>query len=887
MTSSIRTRWWKAALMGIVISMFGTVAVAQEIGTTTAVTVLTTGQPPGAAVRRLKIGTNVFANERLVTSQSGRAQLIFNDRSSLIVAPNSDLVLDEYVYDPKTKAGKVIFSTTKGFFRFVGGVISKKNKVEFRTPLAIIALRGGIADVNVSDQSVVAIKHFGVDVSVTPRTPDGAELQSRILRNGFKATVTEKTGSVQLEKVTQAEIDGNLAKLEGEAAEEPDESEQQVADAGSSQDPAALAPVESDIQESIVDNRVPESDIAEDAQETVPRATYFGQYKRNPPHDFGNATSLLIPLIPAHNIRYSSGPIEDGWFTATLNGRLIRLPVPGTGDFTFGSAGTSSPFGPVSGSGFFSPNEDFFFYTLRETEHTGNLATIFGGVPFPTESFPTSGLAVRRYRPGHPIPDVGGGDVLRLIGEYNLYTAYGLGFGNGVQKGITGGAAVVFDGSGSAQRSAMIGTSFGYFHQRLVEGGPRNGPLGSLGGARSSTRRLSTGHPVRTASGASSMHDENRIGFFGVDAPDYFVTSTQESNTSGIRRIESTGLYQPLVATDGNQGRFHANWFARPASPPTDLGFRQTTRTMFGYTGGIVEEREVGGVFAGDYVFNSNPDDSGRVTIPGVTPSGQTGLWIVTNADDNWVHVEIGLENFDFRDSFYRFGTAPLEGQSNRSVFVDDNRFFARDMSPADVRIIGEGFLGEDPILRMDGVFATAGMLGNVLPDGVTPCECEYLRWGFWVADARRDVTTENPNDREAVHIASWVAGEIPDAVDIPTSGTAAYAGHIVGNVKNGASYYVSAGRFTQQYNFATDTGAFNVTNFDGADYSGSVSASNLRNDFQGVNIQGSSNRVMNLRGSFFKTPSQGAGAVPAYVGGDFNVTGDGYKAGGTFAGER
>ena len=119
------------------------------------------------------------------------------------------------------------------------------------------------------------------------------------------------------------------------------------------------------------------------------------------------------------------------------------------------------------------------------------------------------------------------------------------------------------------------------------------------------------------------------------------------------------------------------------------------------------------------------------------------------------------------------------------------------------------------------------------------------------------------------------------------SNGTAAYAGHIVGNVKNGANYYVSTGRFTQQYNFGTDTGAFNVTNFDGADYSGAIAASSLRNDFQGANIQGGSNRTMNLRGSFFKSPSQGSGAIPAYVGGDFNVTGNDYKAGGTFAGER
>ena len=63
MTSSIRARRWKTALLGAVVSIFATAAAAQEIGTTTAVTVLTTGQPPGASVRRLDIGTNVVANE--------------------------------------------------------------------------------------------------------------------------------------------------------------------------------------------------------------------------------------------------------------------------------------------------------------------------------------------------------------------------------------------------------------------------------------------------------------------------------------------------------------------------------------------------------------------------------------------------------------------------------------------------------------------------------------------------------------------------------------------------------------------------------------------------------------------------------------------------------
>ena len=458
--------------------------------------------------------------------------------------------------------------------------------------------------------------------------------------------------------------------------------------------------------------------------------------------------------------------------------------------------------------------------------------------------------------------------------------------------GVNAGAAVVFDGSGLSQRSAMLGTSASYQFQRLVPGGPRNGPIIFNGGTRAFTRRSGTNHPVWTAFNFYSVLDENRNSLFGTTGPDFFATSTQDTSVSGIRQPGASAVYQALTgdtSTAEIQGRFHTNGFARPSSSPAGLGARRTTRNQFGYTGGIVEIRERGGIFQGDYVFHGDPDDRGRSRIPGVSPSGQTGVRIFTDIGSNWMWVETGTENVEgANNNFYYFGT-PIGTFHSRSAFIDDRRFIARDISQgAAATVGGNGFMGDYPIFRLIGAFVSAGMLGDVLPDDVTPCECEYLSWGYWSGDARRETTIEDRNnDREAAHIASWVAGEIPDAVDIPATGTASYAGHIVGNVKNGASYYVSAGRFTHQHNFATDTGTFSVTNFDGADYSGAVAASNLRNDFQGADIQGSSNRVMNLRGSFFKAPSQGGGAIPAYVGGDFNATGDDYKAGGIFAGER
>ena len=904
MTSPIRARRWKAAFLGAIVSMFGTVAIAQEIGTTTAVTILTTGQPPGSSARELEIGTDVVANERLVTSQSGRAQLIFQDRSSLTVAPNSDLVLDEYVYDPETKTGKVVFSATKGFFRFVGGLISKQNAVEFRTPLATIGLRGGIADIDISAESVVAIKHFGVDLTVAPGPPGDTAQQFRIVRNGFKATVTEEGGRVQIEKVSQTEIDGNLAKLEGAPADGSDGPEQPVADAGSSREPAELAPIDHPaIQETIAGNSELESDIVEDnrdladnLQEPDPPdnpdgpapVAYSGQYQRNPVQDFDNAVigSYVLPLIPAHNATYGGGRIEDDWFTAAVNGQRVRLPAPSPSAFTFDSAGTSSPFGPVSGTGFYSPKQDFFFYILQEIDNANNLATIFGGVPLATELFPTSGFATHSYQFGHPIPAAAGGSVIELIDELTLFSAYG-DYNRFIS--VVGGGAVVFDGSGPGQRSAMIGTTGQYERQRLVvEGGPRDGPLEVAATAISSARRSSTDHPVHTYFSTTSVSDENGNDFFGVDAPDYFVTGSHSYARHGnIRDIDRLALYQSLGGTADLGRAFHTNGFAQPAVAPADLGSTRTTRTLFGYTGGIIEVRS-GGAFAGDHVFNSDPNNRGRTAIPAVSPSDQTGLWIFTDADRRAVGVELGTENVapNSSNNFYYFGNRYSPG--SRSAFVDDFRFGARNPRSDSRSFNGYGTLGNDSIERLNGMFATTEMFGSALPDSVTPCVCKYLRWGYWSADARTGADATDPNRREAAHIASWVAGEIPDAIDIPMSGTAAYAGHIVGNVKNGADYYVSAGRFTHQYDFGTDTGIFSVTDFDSADYAGPTSASNLRNDFRGTNIQGSLDRNMNLRGSFYKTRSQGPGAIPAYVGGDFNVADGGdYKAGGTFAGDR
>lgn len=122
-------------------------AEAQNSGRVGAVNLDAKGTPPGAGSRTLTIGTNVIYKERVQTSASGSTQIMFPDTSTLNVGRNSNIVIDEYVYDPKAGTGKMVATVSKGVMRFVGGQISHTAGVTVNTPVATLGIRGGVATV--------------------------------------------------------------------------------------------------------------------------------------------------------------------------------------------------------------------------------------------------------------------------------------------------------------------------------------------------------------------------------------------------------------------------------------------------------------------------------------------------------------------------------------------------------------------------------------------------------------------------------------------------------------------------------------------------------------------------------------------------------------------
>lgn len=143
-------------------------ASAQQVGVTSAASGDPRGTPPSLPTRTLRVGIDVFGNERVVTGAADRAHLVFLDGSGLTIGANSELVIDKFVFDSNRNVGELAVNATKGALRFVGGAISKKGDVIIRTPSAHIGVRGGIATVTVgADGSTTATFLFGDRMTVS------------------------------------------------------------------------------------------------------------------------------------------------------------------------------------------------------------------------------------------------------------------------------------------------------------------------------------------------------------------------------------------------------------------------------------------------------------------------------------------------------------------------------------------------------------------------------------------------------------------------------------------------------------------------------------------------------------------------------------------------
>jgi len=90
------------------------------------------------------VGMPIRQSDTLITGVDGAAGVTFSDNSLLSTGPNSVLVVDLYMFDSTTHAGKFDASLKKGTLAVVSGKIVKQTPgaMRVRTPAAIMGVRG-------------------------------------------------------------------------------------------------------------------------------------------------------------------------------------------------------------------------------------------------------------------------------------------------------------------------------------------------------------------------------------------------------------------------------------------------------------------------------------------------------------------------------------------------------------------------------------------------------------------------------------------------------------------------------------------------------------------------------------------------------------------------
>lgn len=186
----------------------------ERVGVVSAVNPAAVGTPPGAETRPIVIGSDVRFRERVVTTGDGQAQLMFLDQSTMMIGPNSQVVIDEFVYDPNTSSGKFAATLTQGSFRYIGGKLSKQGNATLKTPVATIGIRGsdvivnhnantnasgiqniqGNATVQSNGQTVRLPTGFGTTINGPGQAPSYPESLTAAIINAAKVTFEGQPG---------------------------------------------------------------------------------------------------------------------------------------------------------------------------------------------------------------------------------------------------------------------------------------------------------------------------------------------------------------------------------------------------------------------------------------------------------------------------------------------------------------------------------------------------------------------------------------------------------------------------------------------------------------------------------------------------------------------
>jgi hypothetical protein len=472
---------------------------------------------------------------------------------------------------------------------------------------------------------------------------------------------------------------------------------------------------------------------------------------------------------------------------------------------------------------------------------------------------------------GGPVPYLLGS--FAASGSYNVSPVVGYrsaASSTGIQPIQTFQAGLSINGQGGSQTSTLF----------VAASSITNGV--STGGLRASTRLAASQSPG-FANGAVASPGQVQLDSNGIPVSYSVTANPYNSGTGSFVQSSATSYRGPTPVSN-----YQYTQTASATPVPAGLGSDRPAETLSGFVGGVMRS----------FVFANASAQSGTSSGPAYAIGGTAQ--IVLDPTKSALQANIQAKALtqsgagstpgpnDYQTASYQLGSLQ-SGTDPRSAYIDSRNFAAIDATTDATSASSI----QNPVSTVNGRNLRSSNLQMVTSDavnaqsffpGVSFCNCEFTRWGFWAADTSRNSTNTQQTLADRGPLLLWVAGHQPAAGSIPTTGSATYGGHVIANFAAGANQYIAAGNFSNTVNFGAKTGTVSITNLDNRSYTGTTMLGTDPRFFtgSGATIAGSA-AAFSLNGQFY----QGSTGPAQEMGGGILFQGANYLGSGIFAARR
>ncbi len=126
------------------------------------------GQPVESPKAQLNLSDQVYQNETLETEPDASLQVAFLDGTTVQLEGGSQLVLDQYVFDPATSGGSAALNFGAGVFRFVTGEMNHDG-ISLETSATTIGIRGTVLEIRVGTTGSTVVDVIKGAIVVQPK----------------------------------------------------------------------------------------------------------------------------------------------------------------------------------------------------------------------------------------------------------------------------------------------------------------------------------------------------------------------------------------------------------------------------------------------------------------------------------------------------------------------------------------------------------------------------------------------------------------------------------------------------------------------------------------------------------------------------------------------